>query len=141
MFFCRFRIEIVFTGSPPLSSAAATLPSTWLSRGVTASGAVEPGQPEPQPERLPQAVQRGLGRVVPRVNRPEHVRARHPRLLCEFPDAHHPNHLPEGGLNRNALVRRREEEIPRELGSRRSCASPSFQSRVRRAMSRSDRFD
>ena len=63
----------------------------------------------PQLERLEQPVQRGLRRVVPRVNRTQDVRIRHPRALAELLDAHGPNHLSEGGLDRQSFHPWRQE--------------------------------
>ena len=66
-----------------------------------AFGTFEPSQTQPQLKRLEQPVQRGLRRVVPRVNRTQDVWTRHPRSLAELLDAHGPNHLSKGGLDRS----------------------------------------
>ena len=85
---------------------------------MTASGTVETSEAQQQPERLQETIQRGLGRVVPRVDRPQDVRIRHLGLLGELLDAHRQNHVPEvpeGDLDRHPFVHGHEEEIAREL--------------------------
>src|SRR5688572_939672 len=57
-----------------------------------------------QPERFQQAVERVLRRIVPRVDRAQHVRAGHAHLGCELLHAHGADHLPECKLQVHAFV-------------------------------------
>ena len=116
-------------GLDPVSRAPAGIVDRDHRRGASSPREQEPGLQAAS--RLPGPSRRGRlsrrrsgfsrrfkvawGRVVPRVDRPEHVRTRHLRLLGELLDARRPD-LPEGGLDRDALVHGREEEIARELG-------------------------
>ena len=80
------------------------------SRGMVASGTIASSQTQTKSERLQQPVQRGLRRVVLRMNRTENVRARHPRLLRELLDSHRSNDLPESDLEWHALVHGQQAE-------------------------------
>ena len=86
-------------------------------------------------ERLQEAIQRHLCRIVAQVDGSQHVRTGHVHRLCELLHSHGANHLGQRRLNGHAVFNRREQEFRANSLLVRSAASPTFQSLLRLAMS------